>query len=68
MYFAKYSLDVTNNIFFTLNPTVTTNPSANLASPTSASVMEYTPDGGCHIYRYGHYKAVISILGKYINK
>ncbi|XP_014458697.1 transmembrane glycoprotein NMB [Alligator mississippiensis] len=46
----------------TNNTAITTNPSANLASPTSASVMEYTPDGGCHIYRYGHYKAVISIL------
>lgn len=43
-------------------PAITTIPPYNLDSPTSAGVMEDTPDGGCHIYRYGHYKTTISIV------
>ncbi|XP_006138417.2 transmembrane glycoprotein NMB isoform X1 [Pelodiscus sinensis] len=43
-------------------PALTTKPPSNLDSPTSAGVMEYIPNAGCNIYRYGHYKTTISIV------
>ncbi|XP_074842272.1 transmembrane glycoprotein NMB isoform X2 [Carettochelys insculpta] len=46
----------------TTTPAITTKSPSDLDTPTSADIMEGTPDEGCHIYRYGHYKSTISIV------
>ncbi|NXK50256.1 QNR71 protein, partial [Chauna torquata] len=48
--------------FSSFNPTVTTEASSNSDSSATVETMEDNPDGGCHIYRYGYYRAGISIV------
>ncbi|NXI70699.1 QNR71 protein, partial [Anseranas semipalmata] len=39
-----------------------TEASSNSDSSATVETMEDNPDGGCHIYRYGYYRAGISIV------
>uniref|UniRef100_A0A8C8S370 Glycoprotein nmb n=1 Tax=Pelusios castaneus TaxID=367368 RepID=A0A8C8S370_9SAUR len=41
---------------------VTIKTPSNLDPPISTGVVENIPDGGCHVYRYGYYRTVISIV------
>ncbi|NXC72204.1 QNR71 protein, partial [Anhinga anhinga] len=40
----------------------TTGASSNSDSSTTVEATEDNPDGGCHIYRYGYYRAEISVV------